>query len=187
MLLLYIAYRYARLKAKNRHPYRKCLVMIRRGSLWLAFEKNLSQCLNRRDTRRILESHPRYPRNFCKKYCPSLNILAATCCRNVFYRRVRMRQLIAIVLCVLLPSAVLTQTQTSAVKNSFQEVTSHLDSGGNLYLYLSTEEWLSGLSAQIAQFRNILDAIPDTSAADKQNATLTFSFIAKLVKQSAFF
>jgi len=63
-----------------------------------------------------------------------------------------MRQLIAIVLCVLLPSAVLTQTQTSAVKNSFQEVTSHLDSGGNLYLYLSTEEWLSGLSAQIAQF-----------------------------------
>src|SRR5206468_12791888 len=48
MLLLYIAYRYARLKAKNRHPYRKCLVMIRRGSLWLAFEKNLSQCLNRR-------------------------------------------------------------------------------------------------------------------------------------------
>ncbi|PYR84150.1 MAG: hypothetical protein DMG19_17430 [Acidobacteria bacterium] len=89
-----------------------------------------------------------------------------------------MRQLIAIVLCVLLPSAVLTQTQTSAVKNSFQEVTSHLDSGGNLYLYLSTEEWLSGLSAQIAQFRNILDAIPDTSAADKQNATLTFSLIA---------
>jgi len=51
-----------------------------------------------------------------------------------------MRQLIAIVLCVLLPSAVLTQTQTSAVKNSFQEATSHLDSGGNLYLYLSTEE-----------------------------------------------
>ena len=41
-----------------------------------------------------------------------------------------MRQLIAIVLCILLPSAVFTQTQTSAVNNSFQEVTSHLDPGG---------------------------------------------------------
>lgn len=95
-----------------------------------------------------------------------------------------MRQLIAIVLCILLPSAVFTQTQTSAVKNSFQEVTSHLDPGGNLYLYLSTEEWLSGLSDQIAQFRNILNAIPATSAADKQNPTLVFSLIANLVKQS---
>ncbi len=95
-----------------------------------------------------------------------------------------MRQLIAIVLCILLPSAVFTQTQTSAVNNSFQEVTSHLDPGGNLYLYLSTEEWLSGLSDQITQFRNILNAIPDNSAADKQNATIAFSLIASLVKQS---
>src|SRR5438874_1175568 len=95
-----------------------------------------------------------------------------------------MRQLIAIVLCVLLPSAVFTQTQTSAVKNSFQEVTSHLDPGGNLYVYLSTEEWLTGLSAQIAQVRDVVNAVPDTSAADKKNATLAFGVLANLVKQS---
>ncbi len=95
-----------------------------------------------------------------------------------------MRPLIAIVLCVLLPSSVFTQTQTSAVKNSFQEVTSHLDPGGNLYLYLSTEEWLNGLSSQIAQIRDILNAVPDTSAADKQNASLTIGLVSNLVKQS---
>src|SRR5881409_2145039 len=40
-------------QSENRHPYRKCLVMIRRGSLWLAFEKNLSQCLNRSPLRHL--------------------------------------------------------------------------------------------------------------------------------------
>jgi hypothetical protein len=36
--------------------------------------------------------------------------------------------------------------EVSAVKNSFQDVTSQLDAGGNLYGYLSTEQWLTGLS-----------------------------------------
>src|ERR1051326_2844622 len=41
----------------------------------------------------------------------------------------------------------------SAEKNSFQEVTSHLDPGGNLYLYFSTEQMLAGLSAKVSTLR----------------------------------
>src|SRR5262245_1232247 len=95
-----------------------------------------------------------------------------------------MRQCLAIALCLLLPLSAFPQTQTSAVKNSFQEVTSHLDPGGNLYLYLSTEEWLKNLSGQIAQIRDLVNVVPGSSAADKQNATVVFSILSNLIKQS---
>src|SRR5262249_16502764 len=70
------------------------------------------------------------------------------------------------------------------VKNSFQEVTSYLDPGGNLYLYLSTEEWVSGLSNQISQFRELFNAVPGTSTEDKQNAGHFLDLLVKLIKQS---
>jgi hypothetical protein len=95
-----------------------------------------------------------------------------------------MRKSAAIVLCLLLPLSAFPQAQTSAVKNSFQEVTSHLDPGGNLYLYLSTEEWLKGLSGQITQIRDLVNAVPGSSAADKQNAALTFGILSNLIKRS---
>src|SRR3974377_96377 len=36
----------------------------------------------------------------------------------------------------------------SAQKNSFQEVTAQLDPGGSVYVYLSTEQFLDGVSAK---------------------------------------
>src|SRR5215468_1413702 len=39
-----------------------------------------------------------------------------------------------------------TNAWVSAEKTSFKEVTSQLDPGGNLYLYLGTAQWLEGLS-----------------------------------------
>jgi hypothetical protein len=95
-----------------------------------------------------------------------------------------MRQCLAVVLCLLLPLSAFPQAQTSAVKNSFQEVTSHLNPGGNLYLYLSTEEWLRGLSDQIGQIRDLINAVPSSSAADKQNTALIFGILSSLIKQS---
>ena len=50
----------------------------------------------------------------------------------------------------------------SAEKNSFNEVTAHLDSGGNLYLYLSTEQLLDGLSKAVSDWRQFALAMPDT-------------------------
>src|SRR5204862_7701530 len=61
---------------------------------------------------------------------------------------------------------------------------SHLDPGGTLYLYLSTEEWLKGLSDQISQLRDFVNAAPGTSAADKQNAARVFDLLATMVKHS---
>jgi len=106
------------------------------------------------------------------------------------------RKFIAIVLCILLSSSsLLSQVQTtptanagavrqSAVRNSFREVTSYLDPGGNLYLYLSTEEWLNGLSAQVSQFRVFVDALGGASPADKQDAGRFFDLLTNLVKHS---
>src|SRR5262245_33047997 len=99
-----------------------------------------------------------------------------------------MRKFIAISLCILLSSSsLLSQVQTgpgtaapvrqSAVKNSFREVTSYLDPGGNLYVYLSTEEWLNGLSTQVSQLRVFLDALQGGSSVDKQNAGRFFDLL----------
>jgi hypothetical protein len=95
-----------------------------------------------------------------------------------------MRRMLAIALCLSLPLSAFPQTQTSVVKNSFQEVTSHLDPGGNLYLYLSTEEWLKGLSGEIGQVRDFMNAVPNGPAPDKQDTALTFGIVSNLVKQS---
>jgi len=115
----------------------------------------------------------------------------------VFLWRIEVRKFIAVALCILLAAPVFTQAQNaggltsqsrpgigSAAKNSFQEVTSHLDPGGNLYLYLSTEEWINGLSTQIGQFRDFANSAPATSANDKQNASRVIDALTKLVKQS---
>src|SRR5207247_4590649 len=43
---------------------------------------------------------------------------------------------------------------------SFQEVTSQLDPGGSLFLYLATDQWLAGLSTNISAFRQIILSLP---------------------------
>ena len=43
-----------------------------------------------------------------------------------------------------------------AERNSFAQVTSQLDPGGSLYLYLSTEQWLTGVSGKVAAWRGLL-------------------------------
>ena len=49
----------------------------------------------------------------------------------------------------------------SAEQTSFKEVTSKLDSGGNLYVYLGTEQWLKGLSAQVDKWHEMVASLPD--------------------------
>src|SRR5215471_17051545 len=102
--------------------------------------------------------------------------------------RILVRKFVAIVLCMFLAAPAFTQAQnsgvTSAVKNSFPEVSSHLDPGGNLYLYLSTEEWVRGLSSQISQFRDLVNSVPGTSTDDKQNSARLFDLFTRLIKQS---
>lgn len=77
-----------------------------------------------------------------------------------------------------------TPARTSAVRNSFGEITSRLDPGGNLYLYVSTEELLKGLSTQVSQWRALFENAPDMSADDRRNIGHIFDLIASLIKNS---
>jgi hypothetical protein len=74
--------------------------------------------------------------------------------------------------------------EVSATKNSFQEVTSKLDAGGNMYFYLSTEEWLTGLSQKVDGWRSLGDSIPDMKASDKQNLDKVFDVVTSLIQKS---
>src|SRR5262245_30639240 len=98
-----------------------------------------------------------------------------------------MRKFISIVLCLFLPSTVFPWPQNSApgVKTNFKNVTSYLEPGGNLYVYLSTEEWLSGLSTQVSQFRDLVRSI-SSQPADQQNTMRFIDLLAKLIKRSGF-
>ena len=73
---------------------------------------------------------------------------------------------------------------TSAEKNSFKEVTAHLDPGGNLYLYLSTEQWLDNLSGKFSDWRSVFQSLPIPDADTRQNVMHAFDFGTSLIKHS---
>ncbi len=71
----------------------------------------------------------------------------------------------------------------SAEKNSFKEVTSRLDSGGNFYLYLGTEQWLEGLSGKVSNWRQFVASLPDNEA-DRDKVGKAFDIVTRLIKES---
>ncbi len=73
---------------------------------------------------------------------------------------------------------------TSAEKTSFAEVTSHLDPGGNFYLYLGTEQWLDGLSAKASSWRQLFLAAPELKEEDRVAVNLGFDVVTRLVRNS---
>src|SRR5262245_27792435 len=75
-------------------------------------------------------------------------------------------------------------TIQSAEKNSFQEVTSHLDPGGNLYLYFSTEQLLNNISAKADNVRQLISAIPDVKDDDRENIEKAINIVTNLIKSS---
>src|SRR4051794_15112507 len=63
----------------------------------------------------------------------------------------------------------------SAVPNSFNEVAAQLDPGGSFYLYLSTQQWLSNLSGQLGQYREmLLNSANASSPAEREEMKKTF-------------
>ncbi len=83
-------------------------------------------------------------------------------------------------------------TAVSAEKNSFNEVTAHLDPGGNLYLYLSTEQLLDGLSKTVSDWRQLVPPVSPNSEAelgmklgfDATSVNKAFDIAARLIKNS---
>lgn len=56
------------------------------------------------------------------------------------------------------PHVTIPAATASAERTSFAQVTSQLDSGGSLYVYLSTEQWLAGVSGKVGALRGVLAA-----------------------------
>jgi hypothetical protein len=73
---------------------------------------------------------------------------------------------------------------TPAEKNSFNEVTSHLDAGGNFYMYLGTEQILNGLSGKMASWRGVISSLPNVKDQDRDNLMHAFDLVTNLIKDS---
>lgn len=72
----------------------------------------------------------------------------------------------------------------SAEKNSFAEVTSKLDPGGNLYVYLSTEQLMSNLSNYLASASNMVSAMPQMAGADMDAVGKVFTVLGEIANNS---
>jgi hypothetical protein len=72
----------------------------------------------------------------------------------------------------------------SAEKTSFTAVTAQLDPGGSLYAYLSTSQWLEGLSGRIDGWRDAILSLPNLGTTEKSNLTKAFDLITRLIKNS---
>jgi len=86
------------------------------------------------------------------------------------------------------PKAVAAESKAPAVvsaeKNSFQEVTARLDPGGSFYLYASAESCLSGLTAKVAAFSNLMASLPGQADRDRANAGHVADFVGHMVEDS---
>ena len=71
----------------------------------------------------------------------------------------------------------------SAEGNSFDEVTARLDRGGAFYLYLSTAQWLEGLSGQLGNLRKSIPT-DSMSAEDRKQMDQAFDLGAAVIKNS---
>ncbi len=72
----------------------------------------------------------------------------------------------------------------SAEKNSFNEVTAKLDKGGDFYMYLSTEQWLKGVSENIGRLRNVFMGLPNVKSEDREKIEKVFDVVEGGVKES---
>ena len=72
----------------------------------------------------------------------------------------------------------------SVEKTSFQEVTSQLDPGGNLFAYFGTEQWIRGASEQVSSWRGILQVAPVLSDEQRVEANKGFDLATRLIRNS---
>src|SRR4051794_11472939 len=72
-------------------------------------------------------------------------------------------------------------TVKPARQTSFAEVTSQLDPDGSVYVYLATDQWLRGLSTNVAQFRGLLTSLPDASAEDRENIGRVMDSLTRVI------
>ena len=72
----------------------------------------------------------------------------------------------------------------SAEPSSFDAVARHLDAGGGMYFYLSTENFLKTASAKLAEIKPLLQSAAKLSDADKAKTEAAWKTFAKLAHNS---
>lgn len=77
-----------------------------------------------------------------------------------------------------------TKKVKSAVKNSFYEVTSKLDQGGSLYIYVSTENCIKFVDEFVANLRKIIEIDSSKSGKEETESLMMFDFFYGLIKKS---
>ncbi len=71
-----------------------------------------------------------------------------------------------------------------ARETSFAAVTSQLDPGGSVYGYLSTDQWMAGLSTNVAQLTGLIALLPDVSDVDREHLHRVVGFVAHAIEKS---
>lgn len=82
------------------------------------------------------------------------------------------------------PPAGGTSTTKSAEPTSFDEVTSRLDPGGSIYGYLSTEQWLNGLSGRVGDLRESVLGLPGVGQTERDNIGRGFDVLTHVIQNS---
>jgi len=90
-----------------------------------------------------------------------------------------MKKIIALA-CMLIMSSALYSQQ----KNSFNEVTSRLDKGGEFYMYLSTKDAISAFNDQITDLKKTVLSIPSIKQKNKKTVDKGFNLFFKLFNES---
>lgn len=72
----------------------------------------------------------------------------------------------------------------SAEKTSYAEVTAQLDPGGSLYGYVSTSQWLDGLSGRVNGWRDAILSLPNLGASERSSVNKAFDLAARLIRNS---
>ena len=80
-------------------------------------------------------------------------------------------------------SSGLKSSTRSAEKTSFDQVASHLDAGGNLYLYLSTEQLLEGLATKVGAWQDLVSSIPNLKVSPGDIGRI-FGVVTNLIRDS---
>jgi len=82
------------------------------------------------------------------------------------------------------PAATNAPAFTPARQTSFAEVTSQLDAGGDLFVYLSTDQWLSGLSTNLTQLRDAVLNMTDAETSEREKVRHGLDLVVNAIKKS---
>ena len=76
------------------------------------------------------------------------------------------------------------QSATPVRKTSFQDVTAQLDQGGDIFVYLSPEKWLSGLSTNLEGFQDLALSAANMPEKEREQAHAAFGSAIRLLQAS---